>query len=121
VPALLGEADAGLFFLRGGPGALSCSPTKVGEYWACGLPVVANAGLGDLDQEIERRGVGVLVRGWQESDYSSAIDRLEELLADPESRDRCRRAAEDIYGLEAAMARQLALYRTVQERRSLGR
>ena len=49
VPALVGVADLSVSFRRQGLNMVGCSPTKLGETFACGVPVIANAGLGDLD------------------------------------------------------------------------
>jgi glycosyltransferase involved in cell wall biosynthesis len=48
VPALVGVADLSVSFRREGLSMVGCSPTKLGETLACGVPVIANAGLGDL-------------------------------------------------------------------------
>src|SRR5262249_25087157 len=40
MPYELANQDAGLFFLASGLSELGCSPTKIGEYWAMGLPVI---------------------------------------------------------------------------------
>ena len=49
VPALIGASDLSVAFIRADLSKIGCSPTKVGETLACGVPVVANAGVGDLD------------------------------------------------------------------------
>lgn len=49
VPAFIGVADLSVSFRREGLSRVGCSPTKLGETLACGVPVMANAGLGDLD------------------------------------------------------------------------
>jgi glycosyltransferase involved in cell wall biosynthesis len=110
VPRHLCQAHAGLFFLRGGIGAESCSPTKVGEYWACGLPVMMNGGIGDLDDVVRRQRVGVVVRGLSPADLEDASRELLDLLSDPAISERCRRAAEEHYSLEVGVQRQAALY-----------
>lgn len=49
VPALIGASDLSVAFIRADLSKIGCSPTKVGETLACGVPVIANAGVGDLD------------------------------------------------------------------------
>jgi glycosyltransferase involved in cell wall biosynthesis len=49
VPGLIGAADLAVIFIRADLSKLGCSPTKLGETLACGVPVIANAGVGDLD------------------------------------------------------------------------
>jgi glycosyltransferase involved in cell wall biosynthesis len=113
VPARLCRARAGLFFLRGGIGALSCSPTKIGEYWACGLPVVMSAGVGDVDDVIRSRRVGLVIENVAAKTLDAAADELLALLADPGLSARCREAARAYYSLNAAVEAQLALYERI--------
>jgi glycosyltransferase involved in cell wall biosynthesis len=49
VPALIGASDLSVVFIRADLSKIGCSPTKLGETLACGVPVIANAGVGDLD------------------------------------------------------------------------
>jgi glycosyltransferase involved in cell wall biosynthesis len=111
VPAWLSRADAGLFFLRGGIGAESCSPTKTGEYWAAGLPVVSSPAIGDTEAIIAERQVGVVVDDPSAGGMMRAAQALLALLATPDLASRCRRAAEDHYALRRSIDDQLALYR----------
>ncbi len=74
------------------------SPTKVGEYLAAGLPVIANAGIGDLDgllsgEPEEEAPVGVLVEPFDAGMLEQGVRRIVELVNDPQTRDRCRRVA----------------------------
>jgi len=110
MPSLLVQHQVGLFFLARGTSEYGCSPTKVGEYWASGLPVVTTANASDLDDIIERHRVGVVVGGRTDDDYRSAFHRLQQLLQDPDLSHRCRAAAEEHYSLAPACERQLALY-----------
>lgn len=111
MPAVLSRCHAGLHFLAAGPGAESCSPTKIGEYWACGLPVITSAGAGDIDRIVGARRVGVVVSSLEPTDLEQAAERLLELLEQPDLPARCRLAAEEEYALEQALAVQQRLYR----------
>jgi glycosyltransferase involved in cell wall biosynthesis len=117
MPGRLCRAHAGVFFLRGGIGALSCSPTKIGEYWACGLPVVMSAGVGDIDAVIHARRVGLVIEQDTPEALGAAAQALLALLRDPGLSARCREAAEALYSLEAGIEAQLALYERVLDRR----
>lgn len=110
MPSRLARAQAGLFFLSRGLSEHGCSPTKVGEYWAMGLPVITTANVSDIDEIIERERVGVIVRGHDDADYRRAAEELSLLLSDPDLSRRCRRAAEEHYALEPACERQYRLY-----------
>jgi glycosyltransferase involved in cell wall biosynthesis len=116
MPARLAGASAGLFFLARGSSELGCSPTKIGEYWATGLPVVTTPGVSDTDELIGRFRCGVIVADHTEPAYQRAGAELRALLSDPDLGGRCRAAAEAHYALEPACDRQIGLYRALSAR-----
>jgi glycosyltransferase involved in cell wall biosynthesis len=115
MPEELSGQDAGLFFLAQGLSEHGCSPTKIGEYWAMGLPIVTTANVSDNDEIIRRERVGVIVNDHTDAEYRRAIDELNALLKEPDLASRCRRAAEDHYALTPACERQVGLYRKLIE------
>lgn len=67
VPGYLSAADFAYALIREGPSKRFCSPTKVGEYWANGLPVIIPNGIGDDSGIVSNSGLGVVigdVEGW---------------------------------------------------------
>jgi glycosyltransferase involved in cell wall biosynthesis len=116
MPRRLARAHAGLFFLIDGLSEHGCSPTKIGEYWSSGMPVVTTPNAGDSSDIARRERVGVVVEGDTEEAYARAAKELRALLDDHELGARCRRAAEEHYALGPACDRQMALYREVMSR-----
>lgn len=58
----LRSADIGLVFYKSGFSLVGRCPTKLGEYWASGLPVISFMGVGDLDALfVNYIGSGVLL------------------------------------------------------------
>jgi glycosyltransferase involved in cell wall biosynthesis len=110
MPEQLAQQHAGLFFLTQGLSEHGCSPTKIGEYWAMGLPVITTPNVSDTDDIIGRLRVGVIVREHSDNEYRRAGEELRSLLNDPELSQRCRQAAEAQYALEPACERQFDLY-----------
>lgn len=53
IPELIAAADVAVAFKRADLSNLGCSPIKIGEFLACGVPVIANAGVGDLDDLLD--------------------------------------------------------------------
>ncbi len=51
---------------------IASSPTKNGEYLACGLPLIINAGIGDSDALINDWKAGVLIEDLTEEEYAEA-------------------------------------------------
>lgn len=113
--ALQGQMASVMFFSQG-LGKLGSSPTRMGEILGCGLPVIANDGVGDVAQIIRERRVGVVVSDSSEVAMEAAWDELQQLLDDPGLGARCRRAAEEVFSLEAGTAAYSALYAEVLQK-----
>jgi glycosyltransferase involved in cell wall biosynthesis len=93
MPGLLSAGDAGLSLVLSAPSKTAASPVKNGEYLACGLPVVTTPGIGDYSDLVERRAVGIVVRGLDPAGLVEAGNALARLLKDPGLRGRCRDTA----------------------------
>lgn len=97
LPDYLSAADAGIAFIRPCLSKRSSSPTKYAEYLACGLPLVTNAGIGDVDLLVEREGAGVLIRAFDGEAYAHAVEELRGHLL--RGRDVFRKIAEKYFSL----------------------
>jgi glycosyltransferase involved in cell wall biosynthesis len=95
------SAQAGLCFYKRDLSKAACSPTKIGEYLAAGLPVISTAGIGDVDELLTGQGngsnqhVGVLVTHSDRGAYRQAALEALNLMGDPTIRQRCRAVAEE--------------------------
>lgn len=116
MPAYLSSADAGLCFLKPFPSKLSCSPIKLGEYLACGLPVVSTSGCGDYDDVIQTESIGTVVANSARDAYPEAARELKRLLNDADIGDRCRAAAQRWVGLdEVVVPRYVEIYQRLSD------
>ncbi|MGB7067963.1 MAG: glycosyltransferase family 4 protein [Pyrinomonadaceae bacterium] len=97
IPRYLCAADISLSFIKACYSKLSSSPTKIAEYLACGVPIIANRGVGDVDALIEENGVGVLVEEFSTDEYGSALERVAAL---GDVVERCRITAAREFDLE---------------------
>jgi glycosyltransferase involved in cell wall biosynthesis len=114
VPSYLAAADVGLAFIKRCVSKIASSPTKNGEYLACGLPLVINAGVGDSDLLINEWKAGVLIEDFGEEDYLKAGREIELIVADREARKKARSVAERVFNLErVAGERYASLYEAV--------
>lgn len=117
VPRYLHAADVGVSLIRTSFARQAASPTKFGEYLAAGLPVISTAEVGDLDAQIERHRVGVLLRDFDDAAYAQAVRAMTELRRDAEFAARCRALARDEYDLhDVGGARYRRLYDAVLRR-----
>jgi glycosyltransferase involved in cell wall biosynthesis len=52
-----------------------CSPTKIGEYWAMNIPVIANDGVGDIGKIMQDTEGGTLITEFSKEAYSEALEK----------------------------------------------
>ncbi len=113
VPSYLAAADIGLAFIKRCVSKLASSPTKNGEYLACGLPLVINAGVGDSDALIHDWKAGVLIDEFNDESFAEAGRQVDAAVQDPEARTHARSVAEQVFDLKIAGERYAALYERV--------
>jgi glycosyltransferase involved in cell wall biosynthesis len=103
-PGELGDhlalAEFAICFCRPSFARIASSPTKIGEYLAAGLPVVSGPGIGDVDEILVGRSVGVLAESFSDGGYERCVEEVRQLVSDPASRVRCRDAARELFSLE---------------------
>jgi len=105
--------NVSVMFFTEGLSKLGSSPTRMGEVLGCGLPVVANAGVGDVAQIITQYRVGVLVADAGEAAMQAALAELELLMQEPDLPGRCRQAAEEVFSLGAGTSAYQQLYQDI--------
>jgi glycosyltransferase involved in cell wall biosynthesis len=111
MPAIVQRHTASVMFYAGGATSeLGRSPTRMAEVLGCGRPVVANPGVGDVDQVIRQHRVGVLATGASSAEMDACAAELLALLKDPDLASRCRRTAEALFSLESGTAAYRQLY-----------
>ena len=111
--AIRGHDVSAMFYAGGAVSELGRAPTRMAEVLACGRPVVANSGVGDVARILREHRVGVLLEGPEPEDVMAAMRDLRQLLADPELPARCRTTAEALFSLEAGTEAYRALYREI--------
>lgn len=111
VQDVLQRQTASVMFFTDGLSKLGSSPTRMGEILGCGMPVVANDGVGDVAAIIRRHRVGVLADSAAPDAMAEAWDGLLALLTESDIAARCRVAAEEVFSLEAGTRSYAALYR----------
>lgn len=110
VPAELAQADVGLCFVKPTKAKVASCPTKLAEYLACGIPVIATDGVGDVTEILEKNRVGVIVRHDEESSWPEATQKIKALLMDTGLKSRCRAVAEAEFGVNDGASNYLRIY-----------
>ncbi|MFM1876611.1 MAG: hypothetical protein RL266_2348 [Bacteroidota bacterium] len=111
IPTYLSLANAAIFFIQPVFSKSGSSPTKHGEMLGMGLPVIANAGVGDVDTIIEDTNSGILVKEFTTQAYEKAVDQIDDLLKIPT--ETLQAAAQKYYSLEEGVKRYNRVYEHV--------
>lgn len=111
VPALIGRMSAGMAIIKPAFSKIASAPTKLAEYLGCGLPCLGNAGVGDVEDVLESRKVGVAVRQFTDEGIKVSVKRLIALTREADIQSRCRMAAMDLFSLPRGVAAYAGIYR----------
>jgi glycosyltransferase involved in cell wall biosynthesis len=103
VPRQIARMRAGVAIYKPSYSRIACAPTKLAEYLGCGVPCVGNVGVGDMEEILEGKRVGVALRDFSQADHKNAVDRLLALCDEPELRSRCIATAHELFSLEAGV------------------
>jgi glycosyltransferase involved in cell wall biosynthesis len=110
VPGVIAAADLGVSFILATYSAKASCPTKFGEMLAMGVPVIANAGVGDIAEIIHDTGAGAIVDGYDEMSLAKAIAQAEDAAGSPAT---VRAAATRYFALEQGVDRYDEIYRAI--------
>jgi glycosyltransferase involved in cell wall biosynthesis len=100
VPSAIVGMKAGIIFYTASIGDKGRSPTRLGEFLAAGVPVIANRGVGDMAEIVENNRVGVIAEGGEPHQLRTALDSLHELLEDPSLSRRCTNVAKEHFSAD---------------------
>ena len=104
VPDEMARMDAGIFFIKPVFSKRASAPTKLGEFLGCGIPCLANNGVGDMTQILESDNVGVVIRDFDNHGREEALEALLALCSDRNVRQRCVRAGRKHFSLNDGVA-----------------
>jgi glycosyltransferase involved in cell wall biosynthesis len=113
VPAAIARMDAGIFFIKPVFSKQASAPTKLAEFLGCGVPCLANRGVGDLADILEGEGVGVAVDAFDAGTLRAGLERLLALAAEPGIAARCADAARRHFSLERGVEAYAGIYESL--------
>lgn len=76
MPYYISLSDASLFFIKPSFSKSASSPTKMGELLSMEVPIITNAGVGDVDAIINETSCGVSISHFDKDNYKKAITDL---------------------------------------------
>jgi glycosyltransferase involved in cell wall biosynthesis len=108
MPYYMAIADFSIFFIQTCFSKLASSPTKHGEIMSMGLPLMANAGVGDVDKIIHDSKSGCIVHPLNAVGYQQAVEAIPSLLE--LNADLIREACTRVYSLEHGLSKYAEAY-----------
>jgi glycosyltransferase involved in cell wall biosynthesis len=110
VPAQIARMHVAAAIVKPAYSKIASAPTKLAEYLGCGVPCLGNVGVGDMEQVLEGRRVGVALREFSTTSHAAAAERLLALLEDPEVRARCVATAHELFSLDTGVKAYRSIY-----------
>lgn len=108
VPVFVAASDVNISFIKPVYSKLSSSPTKLGEVLSMGIPVISNAGVGDVEEIVKKTGGGVAIMDFSAGSLQDAVNQIPALLQlSPAS---IRAAAAGVYDLAKGVEKYHAAY-----------
>lgn len=114
VPQLLAGLDVLISFIQPSYARTAASPTRLAESFATGVPVIANAGVGDVAAHVAQFDAGALADPESPASIEEAVARLDAVRT--KGGTRLRKLAEPVLGLEFAAQRYRAVYAALEGR-----
>lgn len=109
----IANMKAGLLYFTAGISKLGSAPTRMGEFLACGIPVIGNRGVGDMADLIERYKVGVVIEDGSQISIDNALASLDVLYQDKDLATRCRNAAETYFSADSGAEKYRKIYHQI--------
>ena len=112
VPVLLSFSTYSLFFIKACYSKLSSSPTKHGEIMAMGIPVIANSGVGDVKEIIEKYNGGFVLDTFTANEMDSVVNKMIN-FSTTFNADKIREGAKDFYNLDTTVNTYVKVYKKI--------
>lgn len=113
VPSFIHAADTAIYFIKPAFSKMASSPVKLAEFMGCGLPVIANSGIGDIDLQATENDQLITINKLDINGYTKAINQLNSLTVNAESN---RSFAINNYSLDMGIERYLAVYNSILQK-----
>ena len=116
VGSQIARMHAGIFFILPAWSKRASCPTRMGEFLGSGLPCLANGGVGDVAEDLQNSGTGVVMQGSADGrvDMTGIEDALRQLVALTQQAgmaQKCRETAEELFSLQGGVAEYDRIYR----------
>lgn len=114
VAQVLGKCTFGLSFIKPHYSKKASCATKTGEYLACGMPVLCNSGIGDMD-EILSSNVSVFCDNYSNESLLEAVKGILTLASKKSVKEVCQDFSRSYFSLFKGVDKYNNLYKKILE------
>lgn len=111
IPALLSFSNYSIFFIKPCYSKISSSPTKHAEIMAMGIPIITNAGVGDVEEITKKYNGGIVLKNLNQNEYAEAAELI--ASGQPFNKGEIIAGAREYYNLETAVQKYLSVYKNI--------
>ncbi|MEI7595183.1 MAG: glycosyltransferase [Bacteroidota bacterium] len=111
LPTLMSIAKISIFFIKPVFSKQASSPTKMGELMGMGIPIICNAGVGDVDEIVNQTCCGELVNFCNNEEYSRIAQKLDSIINT--NKQKIIDGAYQYYSLENGVERYEEVYKCI--------
>lgn len=110
IPALISLSNYSIFFIRPTFSKQGSSPTKLAEIMSMEVPIIANSGVGDVKEIVEKANAGFILDSFSESAYNNLVGKI--INTEIDSRE-IREYAESNFSLNSAVSKYEEIYQSL--------
>ena len=111
MPSYIGASNFSIFFILPVYSKKASSPTKMGEIMNLGIPIICNAGVGDVDKIINECMPELLVKEFTNSEYLRVIDLI--INDYKANKKRIMETSHNYYSLEKGVEKYKEVYKRI--------
>lgn len=108
VPKLLHSLDVLISFITSTYARQGASPTKIAESFSCGIPVISNKGIGDVEDQVNAINGGKIINDTSIESLKEITLDLDQILLLDRKKIRCK--ARELLSLDVAIERYKDVY-----------
>jgi glycosyltransferase involved in cell wall biosynthesis len=105
-------SDAGIFFIKPSFSKQGSSPTKLGEMLSMGIPVICNAGVGDVESIINATQTGTCLTSFSETEMAEVIETIAQMNDKTMNVEKAQKAIA-FFSLEQGIKSYLGIYESL--------
>jgi glycosyltransferase involved in cell wall biosynthesis len=118
MPERVSNHDGSMFFFNADISKLGSCPTRMGELLGCGVPVLANPGVGDVESIISENNVGVLINNESDEAIANACEAFVKLISEKDISLICRNTSQKLFSLNIGVQHYKAIYTHILDNKS---